>query len=90
MFKRNIHSFNQVKNLISKIKKLTKNNRFPIIIDEEGKNVSRLKNIINHNISANFLEIYIKKIKFCIVQTLYQSLIKFKNSWNKYKYNSCA
>ena len=79
LFKRNIHSFNQVKNLISKIKKLTKNNRFPIIIDEEGKNVSRLKNIINHNISANFFGNLYKKDKiFCIkiYKHYIESLIK--------------
>ncbi len=79
LFKRNIHSFNQVKNLISKIKKLTKNKRFPIIIDEEGKNVSRLKNIINHNISANFFGNLYKKDKiFCIkiYKHYIESLIK--------------
>ena len=49
LFKRNIVSFKQIKNLISKIRKLTNNNKFPIIIDEEGINVTRLENIINHN-----------------------------------------
>ena len=48
LFKRNLKSFNQIKNLTSKIRKLTKNKKFPIIIDEEGENVSRLKNIIKH------------------------------------------
>ena len=54
LFKRNLKSLNQIKNLTSQIRKLTKNKKFPIIIDEEGKNVSRLKNVIKHNISANF------------------------------------
>lgn len=54
LFKRNLKSYSQIKNLTSEIKTLTKNKNFPIMIDEEGKNVSRLKNIINHNISANF------------------------------------
>ena len=49
LFKRNLKSLNQIKNLTSRIKKVTKNKNFPIIIDEEGKNVSRLKDIINHN-----------------------------------------
>ena len=53
-FKRNLKSFNQIKNLTSKIRKLTKNKKFPIIIDEEGQSVSRLENLISHNISANF------------------------------------
>ena len=48
LFKRNLKSFNQIKKLTSKIRKLTKNRKFPIIIDEEGENVSRLKNIIKH------------------------------------------
>ncbi len=54
LFKRNLKSTKQIKNLISNIKILTKNKNFPIIIDEEGYNVSRLKNIINHNMSSNF------------------------------------
>ena len=54
LFKRNIKSLNQIKKLTSKIKKLTKDRKFPILIDEEGLNVSRLSKIINHNIDANF------------------------------------
>ena len=54
LFKRNIKSYNQVKNLTSDIKKLTKNKQFPILIDEEGKDVTRLTNIINHDVTANF------------------------------------
>ena len=53
LFKRNIKSFNQVKNLIYKVKKISKDNKFPILIDEEGANVSRLSNIINHDFLAN-------------------------------------
>ena len=54
LFKRNLKSLNQIKNLITKIKRLTKNRKFPILIDEEGGEVSRLSNLINHNISSNF------------------------------------
>ena len=54
LFKRNIKSFNQLINLTKKIRKLTKDNKFPIMIDEEGKNVSRLNNIIYHNVSQKF------------------------------------
>ena len=54
LFKRNIKSFTQIQSLIKDIKKLTKNKNFPILIDEEGSTVTRLSNIINHNISANF------------------------------------
>ena len=51
LFKRNIRSLKQIKNLIIKIKKITKDPQFPILIDEEGKTVSRLRKIINHNIT---------------------------------------
>jgi beta-N-acetylhexosaminidase len=54
LFKRNITSLIQIKRLIQNVRKLTKDNCFPILIDEEGASVSRLKNIINHNTSANF------------------------------------
>ena len=67
LFKRNLKSFNQVKNLTSQIRKLTKNKKFPIIIDEEGENVSRLTNIIKHNITANFFgKLYNENKTFCL------------------------
>ena len=46
LFKRNIKTFNQVKKLTQDIKKYTKDNKFPILIDEEGSNVSRLKYVL--------------------------------------------
>ena len=51
LFKRNIKSFIQIKKLIKNIRKFSKNSKFPIMIDEEGKTVSRLSNIINHKLS---------------------------------------
>jgi len=54
LFSRNLKSIKQIKELTSKIKYYTKERKFPIIIDEEGLSVSRLRKIINHNISANF------------------------------------
>tara|TARA_B100001057_G_scaffold123122_1_gene121979 strand:- start:10328 stop:11272 length:945 start_codon:yes stop_codon:yes gene_type:complete len=54
LFKRNIKSLYQIKNLIIEIKKLSKNRKFPILIDEEGLSVSRLRNIFNHNLDANY------------------------------------
>ena len=67
LFKRNIKSLNQIKFLIKKIRKLTKDKNFPILIDEEGATVSRLRNIINHNISAsNFGKLYKINDKSCI------------------------
>ena len=64
LFKRNIKSLNQLKKLIKKIRKLSKDSKFPIMIDEEGKTVSRLRKIINHDISQKlFGDIYKKDPK---------------------------
>ena len=66
LFKRNLKSKKQIKNLTMNIRNFTKDTKFPIIIDEEGGNVSRLRNIINHNISASFFGNLFKKNKdFC-------------------------
>ena len=66
LFKRNLKSFNQIRKLTSQIKILTKNRKFPIIIDEEGGKVSRLSKIINHKISAKiFGDLYRINKKFC-------------------------
>ena len=67
LFKRNLKSIMQIKKLTYEIRKLTNINKFPIMIDEEGESVSRLNNIINHNISANFFgSLYLKDKKFCL------------------------
>ena len=67
LFERNIKSVNQIINLTTQIKKLTKNKMFPIIIDEEGKRVSRLKNVLTHNMSASFFgNLYQEDKNFCI------------------------
>ena len=67
LFKRNIKSLNQIQNLIKNIKKCVKDKKFPILIDEEGKEVSRLSRILNHNINANlFGSLYDKDKQFAI------------------------
>ena len=67
LFKRNIKSLKQIQNLIKNIKKYAKNNKFPILIDEEGAEVSRLSKILNHNINANlFGSLYEKDKEFAI------------------------
>ena len=66
LFKRNLKSRKQIKNLTMSIRNLTNDTKFPIIIDEEGEKVSRLINIINHDISASFFGNLFKKNKdFC-------------------------
>ena len=67
LFKRNIKSLNQIKELTKKIKKLTKDKYFPILIDEEGSTVSRLGHIIDHNISSNYFgNLYSINSKICL------------------------
>ena len=66
LFKRNLKSRKQIKNLTTSIRNLTNDTKFPIIIDEEGEKVSRLRNIIKHDISASFFGNLFKKNKdFC-------------------------
>ena len=55
LFSRNIRSLEQIKKLIKNIRKLTKDPNFPILIDEEGADVSRLNKLFNHNISQKFV-----------------------------------
>ena len=77
LFKRNIQSFNQIKKLVKNIKFLTKDNKFPILIDEEGMKVSRLSNIFNNNLNADFFgKIYEmdKKISISIYKTYLRAL----------------
>jgi len=47
LFSRNIKSFKQAKNLTDQIKKIFKDKNYPILIDQEGGRVNRLKNLIN-------------------------------------------
>ena len=79
LFKRNIKSLDQLKNLTNNIKLYAKNRKFPIIIDEEGKNVTRLNKIFKHNISANFFgKLYKsnKRFSFYIYKHYIESLSK--------------
>ena len=46
LFSRNIKSIKQTKNLTDHIKKIFKDRNYPILIDQEGGRVNRLKNII--------------------------------------------
>ena len=74
LFKRNIKSLNQIQNLTKSIKKYTKDKKFPILIDEEGTEVSRLSKILNHNINANlFGSLYEKNKQLAI--SLYKSYL---------------
>ncbi len=75
LFKRNIKNINQIKKLINEIKKYVGDNKFPILIDEEGQMVSRLANTLNHNINANFFGKLYEKDKD-IGSQIYKTYIK--------------
>jgi beta-N-acetylhexosaminidase len=47
LFSRNIKSLKQAKKLTNQIKKIFKDKNYPILIDQEGGRVNRLKNIFN-------------------------------------------
>jgi len=55
LFKRNVKNYNQLVNLIKSIRKISKDKKFPVLIDEEGETVSRLKKIFNHKFNAKKL-----------------------------------
>ncbi len=69
LFKRNIKSIYQITKLVRDIKKYTKDKKFPILIDEEGSSVSRLSDIFNNNISANFFGNLYKENKQVAIST---------------------
>ena len=67
LFSRNIKSLRQIKLLIKSVKNLTKDKNFPILIDEEGSTVSRLKNVIDNDFSANYFgNLYLKNKRLSI------------------------
>jgi len=79
LFKRNIKSFNQIQKLTKDIKKLTRDKKFPILIDEEGLKVSRLSNIINHKLNANFFGSLYKRDKNIAI-SLYKTYLRCLNA----------
>ncbi len=79
LFKRNIKSFNQIINLIKKIRKCTQDKKFPILIDEEGAKVSRMESVIQHDFDATFfgnLFLTDQKITIELYKTYLNSLCK--------------
>ena len=65
LFTRNIKNVLQLKNLVNDIKGIFNDKSYPILIDEEGGKVSRLKNIIDLSFFSQsfFSKIYIKDRK---------------------------
>ena len=74
LFKRNVKSLEQITKLIKKIRKIAKDKKFPIMIDEEGGAVSRLNKIINHSVTQkNFGDLY--EIDSKLTLTIYKNYI---------------
>ena len=75
LFKRNISSENQLIKLTRKIKKVMKDKKFPILIDEEGGQVSRLGNFIDNSIYTQkyFADMY--KLDKSIATKFYKTYI---------------
>ena len=69
LFSRNIKSIKQTKALTDSIKNIFKDNKYPILIDQEGGRVNRLNKIIsfdnlNSEYFGNLFEKDKKKIKY--------------------------
>ena len=74
LFSRNIKSINQTKLLTHSIRKLFKDHHYPILIDQEGGRVNRLKNIITFdNLTGEYFgKLYVQdKRKFNIIYKLF-------------------
>jgi beta-N-acetylhexosaminidase len=65
LFSRNIESLKQTKKLTDQIKNIFKDKNYPILIDQEGGRVNRLKNIFNADLltSEFFGKLYLKDKK---------------------------
>jgi len=85
IFSRNIKSFNQLNRLTTDIKKIFNDKNYPILIDEEGGRVNRLKKIFDTSVfTGNFFENTYKKDirKFYLYYRIYSKQISYilKNS----------
>ena len=65
LFQRNIKNIEQTQKLTNTLKKLFKDPHYPILIDEEGGRVTRLKNIVDNSIFSGkfFGDLYQKNLK---------------------------
>ena len=80
LFSRNINTISQTQKLTTQIKKLFKDNDYPILIDEEGGRVSRLNKFIDNSLfSADFFcKLYAKdKKKFILYYNIYVKQISY-------------
>ena len=77
LFSRNLDNINQIKKLTSHIKKIFKDNNYPIMIDQEGGRVNRLNKIIPlDNFTSEYFAMFLLKIKKSFVLLTNCLLIK--------------
>ena len=77
LFSRNIKSINQTLKLTSSIRKIFNDKNYPILIDQEGGKVNRLKNIISfNNLTSEFFGKNIFKIVVNLIFIINYLLIK--------------
>ena len=85
LFSRNVKEFKQIKKLISDIKLIFKDKKYPILIDQEGGRVNRLNKLIESSIFTaeyfgnlykknkykfyNYYKIYINQISYLLKET---------------------
>ena len=80
LFSRNIKSINQTKKLTNKIRKIFKDKNYPILIDQEGGKINRLKNLLSFETltSYYFGNLFLKdKKKFYISYELFIKTTSF-------------
>ena len=65
LFSRNIRSIEQVNNLTKEIRKIFQDRKYPVLLDQEGGRINRLKSFINTDIftSKFFGELFLKDKK---------------------------
>ena len=73
LFSRNVKSIFQTKKLTNEIKKILKDKNYPILIDQEGGRVNRLKNFFNADtLTAEYFgNLYLEDKKNLIAITKY-------------------
>ena len=80
LFSRNLHSITQIKKLTSNIKKIFNDQKYPIIIDQEGGRVNRLDKLISlDNLTSEYFgKIFVKDRKeFNIIYKLFIDKISY-------------
>tara|TARA_Y100001958_G_C21122249_1_gene466001 strand:- start:39 stop:989 length:951 start_codon:yes stop_codon:yes gene_type:complete len=80
LFQRNIKSIAQANMLTKSIRKIFQDEKYPILIDEEGGRVSRLKNVVDSSIfTGNFFgNLYAKNLnKFNLYHRVYIDQISY-------------